>query len=62
MRELQNTELLQVQGGSWGMLGLGIFSGVTTGLGFAGLIQATAEGAVIIISSSTIMTVIIALL
>ncbi len=44
------------------MLSLGVFTGITTGLGFAGLIQATAEGAVIIISSSTIMTVIIALL
>lgn len=62
MRVLQNDELIQIQGGSWGMLSLGVFSGFTTGLGFAGLIQATSEGAMMIISGSTLMTVFIALL
>lgn len=63
MRELQSTELTDVQGGDFGMVLFALYSGLTAGLGFAGLpIAAVGQNAVAIIAGSTVFTVIIALI
>jgi hypothetical protein len=61
MRELQNTEILAVGGASWGMVSFAMLSGITAGLGFAGLTNATPEAAFVMIMCTTGAMILIAL-
>lgn len=60
MRELQNTEVLAVSGAHWGFMGFALFAGITTGLGFAGLTNASAEAALLMIMGTTAFTILVA--
>lgn len=62
MRELQNTEVLAVSGAGWEFVAFAVFSGVTTGLGFAGITGASGQAALNWIMGTTAITTLIALL
>lgn len=62
MRELKNTEVLAVSGGGLGFVAFAVFSGITTGLGFAGLSNVGAQAALMMIMGTTSTTLLIALL
>lgn len=61
MRELQNTEVLAVGGAGWGMVGFALFSGITAGLGFAAISNATPEAALVMIMCTTGAMILVAL-